>query len=121
MLESVAAILRQMMPDLPMPVTMTRPRHSKQELHGALELAVDPIDQAEDRRRLGAQHLRARSIESAMRSVIGCSRLAGASGRGSCAIAWIRTSLDEQRLEQIERERVLRVALRRRRVARALP
>ena len=29
MLERVAAIFRQMMPDLPMPVTMTRPRHSK--------------------------------------------------------------------------------------------
>ena len=27
-LASVAAILRQMMPDLPMPVTMTRPWHS---------------------------------------------------------------------------------------------
>ena len=28
-LESVAAILRQMMPDLPMPVTITRPRQSR--------------------------------------------------------------------------------------------
>ena len=28
LLESVAATLRQMMPDLPMPVTTTRPRHS---------------------------------------------------------------------------------------------
>ena len=43
-LESVAAILRQMMPDLPMPVTMTRPRQLEEQIEGALEVVAEAID-----------------------------------------------------------------------------
>ena len=47
-LDSVAAILRQMMPDLPMPVTMTRPAALEQQAHGLLEPFVQAFDQRQD-------------------------------------------------------------------------
>ena len=56
-LESVAAILRQMMPDLPMPVTMTRPLQRADQLHGCGEAVVEPVDQREHRGRFGLQDL----------------------------------------------------------------
>src|SRR4029079_16285330 len=65
-LESVAAILRLMMPDLPLLVMMAafaRPVHYRgpapreEQRQRALDRAVEPIDQAEDRRRLDAKHL----------------------------------------------------------------
>ena len=56
-LESVAAILRQMMPDLPMPVTMTRPLQSRDQLHRCGEALVEAIDQREHRGRFGLQDL----------------------------------------------------------------
>ena len=56
-LVSVAAIFRQMMPDLPMPVRMTRPRQSMQQLDGAIESVVEPRHQREDRRGFGFEHL----------------------------------------------------------------
>ena len=56
-LESVAAILRQMMPDLPMPVTMTRPRHSSSRRTARSKRSSEAIDERQDGGRLGLQHL----------------------------------------------------------------
>ena len=56
-LASVAAILRQMMPDLPMPVTITRPWQSRTSTHGAGEALVEAIDQRQDRGRFGLEDL----------------------------------------------------------------
>ena len=47
---SVAAILPAMWPDLPMPVTMTRPWHSRQMAAGAREPRVEPRHQRRDAR-----------------------------------------------------------------------
>ena len=115
-LESVAAILRQMMPDLPMPVTMTRPRHSKQQLHRVLERAPS--------RRSTRPRIAAASIRRTFRAS------SSASVSGAAASAWLppavrrvrerlresRTSLSSSGGQQVERQRVLRVALCLRRV-----
>ena len=47
-LASVAATLPAMWPDLPMPVTTTRPRQSRQQLAGAVETGVEPRREAGD-------------------------------------------------------------------------
>ena len=67
----------------------------EQQLDGALEVVVEAIDQAEDRRRLGAQHL-AGEIERRS-SVVGAHHrgsraVSRGATAGSAAIAWIRTS-----------------------------
>ena len=54
-LESVAASLRAMMPDLPMPVTMTRPVQACSRSTARGEVAVELRDQAEDRLRFGLE------------------------------------------------------------------
>src|SRR5882757_2374890 len=104
MLVSVAAILRQMMPDLPIPVTMTRPWHSRRSWT-------------------------ARSNRSSRRST--SARIAAASV-SSTLRASVRSPIDaflvlfgyrvdghqaaQQRLEPIHVQRVLRITLGARRV-----
>ena len=56
-LESVAAILRQMMPLLPMPVRITRPRQSRTSCTALRERAVEPVDQGEDGGGFGLEDL----------------------------------------------------------------
>ena len=106
-LVSVAAIFRQMMPDLPMPVRMTRPRHCAEQLDGAVESLVEAIDEREDRGGLGLEHLAGERADQPWT----------ARRRSAClTIASIAMQAAEQRLEQVEAQRVLRVALRARRV-----
>ena len=106
-LVSVAAILRQMMPDLPMPVRITRPRQCAQQLAPrASNRSSSRVDQREDRRGFGLEHLarqrRDQPCERAPRRLLG-DRVD-------------RDQPPEQRLEQVEPQRVLRVALRARRL-----
>ncbi len=54
-LERVAAIFRQTMPDLPMPVRIDAALAVAEEMDGADESLIEPIDQREDRRGLGVQ------------------------------------------------------------------
>ena len=109
-LESVAAILRQMMPDLPMPVTMTRPRQFEQDPHGLFESLVEPIDERQDRGRLGLQDL------AREREIDGCdarhARAPDAAAVVSRAAASIAFELHDERLEPVEPQRVGGVALR---------
>jgi hypothetical protein len=55
-LERVAAIFRQMMPDLPMPVTITRPAAVEEEADRPLESFVEAIDQPQNGGRFRLQH-----------------------------------------------------------------
>ena len=124
-LESVAAIFRQMMPDLPMPVVMTRPSARREQFDGSHEPAIEPRDEAPDGGRLGFQHSpRQRELpvrvgrwarvgrrqmggEDVMRA--GCA--AGTAAVAPPIAACTRVDLREQGTQQIETERVLRVAL----------
>ena len=56
-LESVAASLRAMMPDLPMPVTMTRPVQPLQQIDGSVEILVELGDQPENGLGFGLEDL----------------------------------------------------------------
>ena len=53
---SVAAIFRAMMPDLPMPVTITRPAQRCSSVDGPVERRVELADQSEDPLGLQPQH-----------------------------------------------------------------
>ena len=94
-----------MMPDLPMPVTMTRPRHCAEQIDGALEPGVEARHERENRGRLGLEHL-ARERQVSHRRVPPRRFDDRVDGREPA----------EQRLEQIEPQRVLRVALGARRI-----
>ena len=112
MLDSVAAIFRQMMPGLAHAGDDDAAVAFVQQLDGLVEVVVDAIDEAEDRRRFGAQHL-AREIEAGDRSSF-------------MPPAPLRDGVDadeplQQRLQPVEPKRVLRVALRPARAPRALP
>ena len=121
-LESVAAIFRQMMPDLPMPVTITRPRHSNSSWTALLEVAVDPLDEAENGGRLGAEHLlRQLQARGRTRRRRHHRELPTTAPDDWRTIAWIRTSRSRSAGRRSSRKRVLRVALRLRRDSRALP
>ena len=64
-LESVAAILRQMMPDLPMPVTIDAAAAVEQDADRLLEALVEAIDERQDRRRFRLQDLaREREVDA---------------------------------------------------------
>ena len=54
--ENVAAIFRPISPDLPMPVTTTRPLQASSSLHRALEFPVQPRRQLLNRFRLDPQN-----------------------------------------------------------------
>ena len=112
-LESVAAILRQMMPGLAHAGDDHAAAAVEQQLHRALEVA-----RRGDRRGRGSP---SPSVRSTLR--------ASSSDRASplrhrqahrdharAAIAWIRTSSSSSGRQQIEPQRVLRVALRARRI-----
>src|SRR3954469_3679937 len=99
-LVSVAAILRQMMPDLPIPVTITRPAHCLSSWTAASNLPST---------RLTSARIAAASVSSTLR----------ASARSAIGrhLGLLHDPINgdqalEQRLEPIESERVLRVAHR---------
>ncbi len=54
--DSVAAIFWQMMPDLPIPVTTTRPRQPTSSSDRAIEALVEALDQGGDRPRFDLEH-----------------------------------------------------------------
>jgi hypothetical protein len=58
-LASVAAILPATWPDLPMPVTTTRPRHARQRRQASTKCRPDAVPQRQHRRRLDVEHLAA--------------------------------------------------------------
>ena len=61
---------RQTMPDLPMPVTITRPRQSS-SIRIAVEAIVEPIDERKNRGSLGLKHLlRERASAMAVRMIV---------------------------------------------------
>src|SRR5262245_42336625 len=102
-LVSVAAIFRQMIPDLPIPVTMTRPPQSRSSCTAASNRPS---------RRLTSARIAAASVSSTFR----------ASARSAIdpRLGLLRDAVDrhqpvEQGLQPIEPQRVLRVALRARR------
>src|ERR1043166_7860617 len=102
-LVSVAAILRQMMPDLPMPVRMTRP------------LQWRSSSTAQEKRasmRSTSARMAAASVSSTLRA-----KFRSAMDGDCLARDFVdREEPAEQRFELVERERVLRVALRARRI-----
>src|SRR4051812_41686696 len=103
MLDSVAAILRQMMPDLPMPVTITRPRQSRRSWTARSNRSSRRSTSA----RIAAASV-SRTFRASLRSPINAD-LAGNPG-----IDILRDRVDchqttEQRLEEIQLQRVLRV------------
>ena len=91
-----------------MPVRMTRPRQSLQQVDGAVERA----------RRAAATSARiaAASVSSTFRASARSAIAARASARRRLHDGVDRHQPAEQRLEQVEPQRVLRVALRARRV-----
>ena len=106
-LVSVAAIFRQMMPDLPMPVRITRPRQSRSSSTARSNRSSSRGDQREDRRRFGLEHLaREREISHE------CARLRRVRLAAALGDRVDRHQPAEQRFEQVEAQRVLRVALR---------
>src|SRR5690242_7893381 len=106
-LVSVAAILRQMMPDLPMPVRMTRPLHCRSSC---------TAQSKRPSRRSTSARIAAASVSSTLRAR---ARPASFDEPASATRADLarfddpveRDEPAEQRLELVERERVLRVAL----------
>src|SRR5690349_14429528 len=104
-LESVAAIFWQMMPDLPIPVRMTRPRHSF----------------SRSTARSNRSSRRSASARTAAASVCRTLRASARSAMSARDGGLFDDRVDgeeapEQRLEEIELQRILRVALRLRRV-----
>ena len=97
-----------MMPDLPMPVRMTRPRQSRSSSTARSNRSSSRGDEREDRRGFGLEHL-ARQREVGQHGAR--RRISDGSDDGIDL-----HQLAEQRLEQIEPQRVLRVALRARRL-----
>src|SRR5436190_7186297 len=102
-LARVAAILRQMMPDLPIPVRMTRPLQvlrssTAQENRASMRPTSARIAAASVSRTLRAKFRSAMDGDRLTRDFVDGDEPA------------------EQRLEPVERERALRVALRARRV-----
>src|SRR4029077_12038732 len=103
-LESVAAIFWQMMPDLPMPVRMTRPRQSRRSSTA----------------RFNRSSSRSASARTAAASVCRTLRASARSIMSTAGVHHRRRLFDdgvdgdetaEQRLEKVEFERVLRFAL----------
>ena len=68
-LDSVEAILRAMWPDLPMPLTMTRPWQSQDQRNRGEKALVQPRDQRAHRVRLDGEHP-ARKLERGARGVL---------------------------------------------------
>src|SRR5712691_12938605 len=99
-LVSVAAILRQMMPDLPMPVRMTWPRHSRRSWTARSNRSSSRDTSA---------RIAAASVSSTFRA---SERSPIDASLGSLRYRVDRHQAAEQRLEPIQRQRVLRVALR---------
>ena len=85
---------------------MTRPRHWRSSSTARVEPLVEALDEREDRGGFGLEHL-ARERAVSHRS---------AAPRPASTIASMRDQPPQQRLEQVEAQRVLRVALRARRV-----
>ena len=114
-LDSVAAILRQMMPDLPMPVTMTRPRHSSSSRTARSKRSSRRSTQRENGGRLGLQHLAGeRQVDAGQLTASRRARVLGGhrfARRGVDAL-----QLADQRLEPVEAQRVGGVALGARRL-----
>ena len=104
-LDRVAAILRQMMPDLPIPVTITRPVQSRSITTACAK-------------RSSRRSMRPRMASASVRSTFRASARSGMHGsrhHASFTTASIRIEPAEQRFEAIQRDRVLRVAHRPRR------
>src|SRR5438067_1228950 len=97
-LVSVAAILRQMIPDLPMPVTMTRPRQLRSRSTAASNLAST---------RPTSARIAAASVSSTFRA---SARSAIDRHPGLPGDRVNRHQATKERLEAIEAQRVLRIA-----------
>src|SRR6266853_54754 len=110
MLVSVAAILRQMMPDLPIPVTMTRPRQSRRSRTARSNRSSRRPTSA----RIAAASV-SRTFRASVRSPIDAG-LAGVAGIDIFRDRVYRHQAAKQRLEQIQLQGVLRVAPGARRV-----
>src|SRR2546427_4165428 len=99
-LVSVAAIFWQMMPDLPMPVTITRPLQWRSRL---------TAQSNRPSRRLRSARIAAASVSSTLRA---SKRSAMQVRLGPLGDRIDRRQTREQRLEHVHPERVLRVAFR---------
>src|SRR5262249_52806338 len=113
-LESVAAIFRQMMPDLPIPVTITRPRQSRSRRIARSKRSS---------RRSSRARIAAASVWSTLRA--NARSIIGGGDAGDSGMARGRTIFDNrmdgkerrgQRLEPIEMQGVLCVTLGLRRI-----